>query len=231
MDRQCASGLMAIATAAKQIIVDGMDVVAAGGQENISAVQDRYFAWVGEAADPNVIAKAEHAYMPMLKTAEFVARKYGVSREAQDEYALLSQQRTAAAQAAGRFDDEIVPFSTTMAVKDKETGAVSQHAVTLDRDEGNRPSTTLESLAGLKPVIDGGVITAGNASQLSDGASACILMDSKLAENRGLKPLGVYRGMAVAGCPPEEMGMGLSMRCRSCSSGTASRSRTSACGS
>ena len=208
MDRQCASGLMAIATAAKQIIVDGMDIVAAGGQENISAVQDRYFAWVGEAADPNVIARVPHAYMPMLKTAEFVAAKYGVSREAQDEYALLSQQRTAAAQAAGRFDDEIVPFSTTMAVKDKETGAVSQHAVTLDRDEGNRPSTTLDSLAGLKPVIDGGVVTAGNASQLSDGASACILMDSKLAQRRGLKPLGVYRGMAVAGCAPEEMGIG-----------------------
>ena len=208
MDRQCASGLMAIATAAKQIIVDGMDVVAAGGQENISAVQDRYFAWVGEEADPNVVAKAQHAYMPMLRTAEFVAKKYGVSREAQDEYALLSQQRTAAAQAAGRFDDEIVPFSTTMLVKDKETGAVSQHQVTLDRDEGNRPSTTLESLAGLKPVIDGGTVTAGNASQLSDGASACILMDSKLAEKRGLTPLGTYRGMAVAGCAPEEMGIG-----------------------
>lgn len=208
MDRQCASGLMAIATAAKQIIVDGMDVVAAGGQENISAVQDRYFAWVGEAADPNVIARVQHAYMPMLRTAEFVAKKYGVSREAQDEYALLSQQRTAAAQAAGRFDDEIVPFSTTMAVKDKETGAVSQQAVTLDRDEGNRPSTTLESLASLNPVIEGGVITAGNASQLSDGASACVLMDSKLAEKRGLKPLGIYRGMAVAGCAPEEMGIG-----------------------
>ncbi len=208
MDRQCASGLMAIATAAKQIIVDGMDVVAAGGQENISAVQERYFAWIGEAADPNVIAKVQHAYMPMLRTAEFVAKKYGVSREAQDEYALQSQQRTAAAQAAGRFDDEIVPFSTTMAVKDKETGAVSQQAVTLDRDEGNRPSTTLESLASLNPVIEGGVITAGNASQLSDGASACILMDSKLAEKRGLKPLGIYRGMAVAGCAPEEMGIG-----------------------
>ena len=208
LDRQCASGLMAIATAAKQVIVDGMDVVAAGGQENISAVQDRYFAWIGEEADPNVIAKVPHAYMPMLRTAEFVARKYGVSREAQDEYALSSQQRTAAAQAAGLFDDEIVPFATTMAVKDKETGAVSRHEVTLDRDEGNRPSTTLESLAGLKPVIEGGVITAGNASQLSDGASACIVMDSKLAEKRGLNPLGIYRGMAVAGCAPEEMGIG-----------------------
>jgi acetyl-CoA acetyltransferase family protein len=208
LDRQCASGLMAIATAAKQVIVDGMDIVAAGGQENISAVQDRYFAWIGEDADPNVIAKVPHAYMPMLRTAEFVAAKYGVSREAQDEYALQSQQRTAAAQAAGRFDDEIVPFTTTMLVKDKESGAVSKQEVTLDRDEGNRPSTTLESLAGLKPVIEGGVITAGNASQLSDGASACIVMDSKLAEKRGLSPLGIYRGMAVAGCAPEEMGIG-----------------------
>jgi len=208
LDRQCASGLMAIATAAKQVIVDGMDIVAAGGQENISAVQDRYFAWIGEDADPNVIAKVPHAYMPMLRTAEFVAAKYGVSREAQDEYALQSQQRTAAAQAAGRFDDEIVPFTTTMLVKDKESGAVSKQEVTLDSDEGNRPSTTLESLAGLKPVIEGGVITAGNASQLSDGASACIVMDSKLAEKRGLSPLGIYRGMAVAGCAPEEMGIG-----------------------
>ncbi|MCX7303151.1 MAG: acetyl-CoA C-acyltransferase [Hyphomicrobiales bacterium] len=208
VDRQCASGLTAIATAAKQIVVDGMDIVAAGGQENISAVQERYFAWVGEEADPNVVAKAEQAYMPMLRTAEFVAKKYGVSREAQDEYALQSQQRTAAAQQAGRFDEEIVPFSTTMLVKDKDTGAVTRHAVTLDRDEGNRPGTTLENLAGLKPVIEGGVITAGNASQLSDGASACILMDSKLAQKRGLTPLGTYRGMAVAGCPPEEMGIG-----------------------
>ena len=208
LDRQCASGLMAIATAAKQIVVDGMDVVAAGGQENISAVQDRYMAWVGEEVDPNVISRVPHAYMPMLRTAEFVARKYGVGREAQDEYALQSQQRTAAAQAAGRFDDEIVPFTTGMMVKDKETGAVSMHEVTLDRDEGNRPSTTLESLAGLKPVIEGGTITAGNASQLSDGASACILMDAKLAERRGLKPLGTYRGIAVAGCAPEEMGIG-----------------------
>ena len=208
MDRQCASGLMAIATAAKQIMVDGMEVVAAGGQENISAVQDRYFAWVQQEADPQVIAHAEHAYMPMLQTAEFVAKKYGVSREAQDEYALQSQQRTARAQAAGAFDDEIVPITTEMAVKDKQTGEVSMREVTIDRDEGNRPQTTLESLSGLNPVIEGGVITAGNASQLSDGASACILMEAKLAEKRGLAPLGTYRGMTVAGCPPEEMGIG-----------------------
>ncbi|WP_346893188.1 acetyl-CoA C-acyltransferase [uncultured Roseibium sp.] len=208
MDRQCASGLMAIATAAKQIMVDGMEVVAAGGQENISAVQNRYFGWVQEEADPNVIANVEHAYMPMLQTAEFVAKKYGISREAQDAYALKSQQRTAKAQENGAFDDEIVPISTTMAVKDKETGEVSMRDVTLDRDEGNRPQTTLEMLSGLNPVIDGGVITAGNASQLSDGASACILMEAKTAERRGLTPLGSYRGMAVAGCPPEEMGIG-----------------------
>jgi acetyl-CoA C-acetyltransferase len=208
MDRQCASGLMAIATAAKQIIVDGMDIVAAGGQENISAVQDRYFSWAVEEADTGVVAKAPHAYMPMLKTAEFVAAKYGVSREAQDEYALQSQKRTAVAQQAGRFDDEIVSFPTSMIVKNRETGAVSQQPVILDRDEGNRPQTTLDDLAGLKPVIEGGVITAGNASQLSDGASACILMDSRLAEKRGLAPLGTYRGMAVAGCAPQEMGIG-----------------------
>ena len=208
MDRQCASGLMAVATAAKQVMVDGMDVVAAGGQENISAVQDKYFSWIQETADPNVIAQAQHAYMPMLYTAENVAKVYNVSREAQDAYALSSQQRTAAAQAAGKFDDEIVPITTTMLVKDKVTGEISEKQITLDKDEGNRPETTMDSLSGLKPVIDGGVITAGNASQLSDGASACILMDSKLAEQRGLEPLGTYRGMAVAGCAPEEMGIG-----------------------
>jgi acetyl-CoA C-acetyltransferase len=208
IDRQCASGLMAIATAAKQIIVDGMDIVAAGGQENISAVQDRYFSWALEQADPNVVTKVQHAYMPMLKTAEVIAAKYRVSREAQDEYALQSQKRTAAAQQAGRFDDEIVSFTTTMVVKNKETGAVSEQPVTLTKDEGNRPQTTLGDLAGLKPVIEGGVITAGNASQLSDGASACLLMDSQLAEKRGLTPLGAYRGIAVAGCAPEEMGIG-----------------------
>ena len=158
--------------------------------------------------DPNVAAGAAHAYMPMLKTAEFVAKKFGVSRKVQDEYALQSQMRTAKAQEAGLFDAEIVPISTTMKVKDRETGEDSDRNVTLDRDEGNRPQTTLESLAGLKPVIEGGVITAGNASQLSDAASACILMDSKLAERRGLAPLGTYRGMAVAGCAPEEMGVG-----------------------
>ncbi len=208
MDRQCSSGLMAIATAAKQIMVDGMDIVVAGGQDNISAVQTRYLEWVAQERDPAVIAASEHAYMAMLDTAEFVAREFGVSREQQDALALVSQQRTAAAQAAGRFDAEIVPISTSMAVVDKETKAVSYKDVTLTRDEGNRADTTLQSLAALKPVREGGFITAGNSSQLSDGASACILMEAGLAERRGLAPLGLYRGMAVAGNAPEEMGIG-----------------------
>jgi acetyl-CoA C-acetyltransferase len=208
MDRQCASGLMAIANAAKQIMVDGMDVVAAGGQENISAVQNRFFAWLSEETDPNAIAAVPHAYMPMLETAEFVALKYGIGREAQDGYALQSQLRTAAAQRNGLFDDEIVPFSTNMLVTNRETGETALREVAIDRDEGNRPETTDEALAALKTVIADGTVTAGNASQLSDGASACVLMEAGLAEKRGLAPLGVYRGMAVAGCAPEEMGIG-----------------------
>ena len=208
IDRQCSSGLMAISIAAKQIIVDGMQVVLAGGQENISAVQTPYLEWVAKEKDENVTKHAPQAYMPMLLTAEFVAKKFGISREAQDIYSLESQRRTAAAQQAGRFDAEIVPIDTSMAVVNKETKEVSYKNVTLARDEGNRADTTLESLAGLKPIIDGGCITAGNASQLSDGASACVVMDAKLAEKRGLKPLGIYRGMTVAGCAPEEMGIG-----------------------
>jgi acetyl-CoA acetyltransferase family protein len=208
MDRQCSSGLMAIATAAKQVIVDRMDVVVAGGQENISAVQTPYMDWVAREQDPAVIARAVHAYIPMLQTAEFISKKYGISREVQDRYALESQRRTAAAQEAGRFNAEIVAFNTTMAVVDKNTKETTYKDVTLSRDEGNRPETTLESLQALKPVIEGGVVTAGNASQLSDGASACVLMERGLAERRGLQALGVYRGMAVAGCAPEEMGIG-----------------------
>ncbi|OWU69830.1 acetyl-CoA C-acyltransferase [Phaeobacter sp. 22II1-1F12B] len=208
MDRQCASGLMAVATAAKQIMVDGMTITMAGGQDNISAVQGPYFDSVMTSIDPNVTARVPHAYMPMLKTAEFVADKYGISREAQDTYALSSQQRTAAAQASGRFDAEVVPFSTTMLVKDKASGETSEVPVTLEGDEGNRPDTTAESLAGLKPVIEGGSVTAGNASQLSDGASALVMMEGAEAERRGLSPLGFYRGIAVAGCAPEEMGIG-----------------------
>jgi acetyl-CoA acetyltransferase family protein len=208
IDRQCSSGLMAISTAAKQIIVDGMDVVVAGGQDNISEVQQKYFEWAGQSMDKNVTAHEKHAYMPMLYTAEHVAKTYNISRDAQDEYALSSQQRTAAAQAAGKFDDEIVPITTTKGVMNKETKEVSFEEVTLTKDEGNRPSTVLTDLQGLKPVVDGGLITAGNASQLSDGASACVVMESKMAEQRGLEPLGIYRGMAVAGNAPEEMGIG-----------------------
>ena len=208
IDRQCASGLMAVATAAKQIIVDGMDVVVAGGQDNISAVQAEYFSAVMRDKDPALVERVPHAYMNMLQTAEFVARKYGIGREAQDAYALQSQQRTAAAQAAGLLAQEIVPFRTTMAVTDKATGQVSHRDVLLQADEGNRPDTTAEGLASLKPVLEGGCITAGNASQLSDGASACVLLDRGLAERENLPVLGIYRGTAVAGCAPEEMGIG-----------------------
>jgi acetyl-CoA acetyltransferase family protein len=198
---------MAIAIAARQIIVDGMKIVVAGGQDNISAIQNQYFPWVIEQADPNVVIHAEHAYLPMLQTAEVVVDRYGISREAQDEYALQSQMRIAAAQQAGVFDDEIVPIDAIRAVKDKESGEVSYRETTLSGDEGNRPETTLEALAGLNPVIEGGTITAGNASQLSDGASACVLMEAAEAERRGLQPLGIYRGIAVAGNAPEEMGI------------------------
>jgi len=208
MDRQCSSGLMAIATAAKQIMIDGQDVAVAGGQDNISGVQKQYMEWVAAERDPNVLAVAEHGYMPMLLTAEHVAKTYSISREAQDEYAAESQKRTAAAQEAGKFDDEIVPITAIKIVRNKETGETSEQEVTLAKDEGNRPGTTADTLAGLKPVIEGGMITAGNASQLSDGASASVLMESKLAEQRGLSPLGIYRGMAVVGNAPEEMGIG-----------------------
>ncbi len=207
MDRQCASGMMAIATAAKQVISDNMPIVIGAGLESISLVQNEHRNGY-RAQDPNVIAKSEHAYMSMLDTAEVVAKRYGVSRDAQDEYAFQSQQRTAAAQAAGKFDDEIVPMASKMLFMDKETKQQSVHDVMLDKDEGNRPTTTLEGLMGLKPVFEGGVITAGNASQLSDGASASVVMDSKLAEQKGLQPLGAYRGLAVAGTNPDEMGIG-----------------------
>ncbi len=208
IDRQCSSGLMAIATAAKQIIVDGQNVAVAGGQENISALQNAYLKWAGDEKDPNVIALSEHAYMPMLMTAENVARTYGISREAQDEYAALSQGRTAQAQAAGAFEDEIVPITAIKRVKNRETGEETLEEVTLSKDEGNRPGTTAETLGALNPVVEGGLITAGNASQLSDGASACVLMEGKMAAQQGLTPLGIYRGMAVAGNAPEEMGVG-----------------------
>jgi acetyl-CoA acetyltransferase family protein len=206
IDRQCSSGLMAIATAAKQIITDRMDVVAAGGQDSISMVQTPEMRI---APDPSLMAMHKHVYMPMLQTAETVSQRYGISRERQDEYSLKSQQRTAAAQAEGRFDEEIVPVTTTMTVKDKDTGEVSQREVTISKDEGNRADTTLEGLAGLNPVLGPETsITAGNASQLSDGSSASILMEAKEAERRGISPMGRYVGMAVAGTEPDEMGIG-----------------------
>jgi len=207
IDRQCSSGMMAIATAAKQIVCDNIPVVVGGGLESISLVQNEHRNGY-RAQDPNVVAKSEHAYMSMLETAETVANRYNITREQQDAFALQSQQRTAAAQQAGKFDDEIVPLPTKMIFVDKETKQQSTHEVTLEQDEGNRPTTTLEGLAGLKTVFDDGVITAGNASQLSDGASASVLMDSKLAEQKGLEPLGAYRGIAVAGLDPDEMGIG-----------------------
>lgn len=208
IDRQCSSGLMAVATAAKQVMVDGMDVVVAGGQENISEIQQKYLQWCGECQDDNVLKHAEHAYMPMLYTAENIVKKYAISREVQDQYALLSQQRIAKAQASGLFDDEIVALTTTKAIVDKVSKEVSYEEVTLTDDECNRPSTTLKNLQGLEPVIEGGTVTAGNASQLSDGASACVIMEGKLAQRRGIEPLGIYRGMMVAGNEPEEMGIG-----------------------
>jgi acetyl-CoA C-acetyltransferase len=208
VDRQCSSGLMAIGTAARQIIVDGMDIVVAGGQENISAVRSKYTDWAKEGEDRNVTDRVPHAYMAMLDTAEFVCRKYQISRALQDEYALMSEHRTAAAQAAGRFAEEIVPTTTVKALLDKRTGQTSYQSVTLTKDEGNRPETTIEALASLKAALKGGSVTAGNASQLSDGASACVLMAGSVAQKKGLRPLGVYRGIAVAGTSPEEMGIG-----------------------
>jgi acetyl-CoA C-acetyltransferase len=207
MDRQCSSGMMAIATAAKQVIIDEMPVVIAGGLESISLVQNQHMN-LYRAMDPALLEMQPDVYMPMLQTAEVVAGRYGVSREKQDEYALSSQSRVAAAQESDLFVDEIVPVTATKVVTDRETGEESREEVTLALDEGNRPGTTAEGLAMLKPVFDGGTITAGNASQLSDGASACVVMEASDAARRGLEPLGYYRGMAVAGCPPDEMGIG-----------------------
>ena len=208
IDRQCSSGLMSVATAAKQIMVDGMKICVAAGQENISCVQNEIVKSVFSVQDETALEAQPAAYMPMLETAEHIVKKYDISRESQDDYALQSQQRTAAAQEAGLFDDEIVPVTTTKMIKDRETGEVSYEEVTLTKDEGNRPSTSKESLAALEPVMEGGTITAGNASQLSDGASACVLMERELAEQGGQDILGIYRGIAVAGLKPEEMGIG-----------------------
>jgi acetyl-CoA C-acetyltransferase len=214
VDRQCASGLMAIATAAKQIVHDGMTIAVGGGVESISLVQnDKRNEY--RTQDPWLVEHRPDLYMTMIETAEIVAERYQVTRDAQDEYALQSQRRTAAAQKAGRLDQEIAPLRSVMRVENRETREISHQAVTLTKDEGNRPSTTLEALTALKPVFrdgqtvkEGRFITAGNASQLSDGASASLLMEAKEAERRGLEPLGAYRGIAVAGCAPDEMGIG-----------------------
>jgi acetyl-CoA C-acetyltransferase len=208
IDRQCSSGLMSVSMAAKQIVVDGMQTVVAGGLESISLVQNEHQN-VYRKEDASALKQAPALYMAMIDTAEVVSKRYGISREAQDEYSLQSQQRTAEAQQAGRFDDEIIPYTVTKVFQDKATGETTRKGITLDRDECNRPSTTLSGLAALPPVMgSGGFITAGNASQLSDGVAACVLMERKQAEQRGLQPLGIYRGMAVAGCEPDEMGIG-----------------------
>lgn len=206
IDRQCSSGLMAVATAAKQVTQDGMSVVVGGGLDSISLVQNQNMN-VHRMIDPELMAMHPDIHMPMLKTAEVVAERYDISREAMDEYGLQSQQRTAAAYEAGRYDDELVSVTCKRTVWDKETGKESEVEATVERDEGLR-ATTLDGLAGLKTVEEGGTITAGNASQLSDGSSAQVIMDAKLAEQKGLEPLGFYRGIAVAGVKPDEMGIG-----------------------
>jgi acetyl-CoA C-acetyltransferase/acetyl-CoA acyltransferase len=205
IDRQCSSGLMSVAAASMQVATQHMDIVVAGGSESISTVQTKD---IRIGFDPELIALHNAAYMPMLQTAEVVAQRYGIAREAMDEFALQSQQRTAAAQAAGAFDAEIVATTSTMTVTDKATGETSQKQVTLTKDEGNRADTTLEGLQALQPVVPGGVITAGNASQLSDGSAAVVVMEGALAAQRGLQPLGRFVGMAVAGTEPDEMGIG-----------------------
>jgi acetyl-CoA C-acetyltransferase len=205
VDRQCSSGLMSISMASKQVVMDRMNIVVAGGMESISLVQTDQLRI---DSDPELLAHHRDIYMPMIDTAEVVARRYVVSRQQQDEYAFQSQRRTAEAQSAGRFDAEIVPVRTIKAVVDKATGETSMQEVVLKVDEGNRPDTTMDGLAWLKPVLQDGSITAGNACQLSDGASACVVMEASLAADRGLEPLGRYCGMAVVGTEPDEMGIG-----------------------
>ncbi len=207
INRLCASGLQAIAVAANRVVMDGLPVAVAGGLESISLVRDN--AMKNEVKEDWLLEHKPEMWIPMIDTADLVAERYGVTRAAQDEYSLESQMRTAAAQQAGKFDDEIVPLTSTMRVKNRETGEVTEQEVTLDKDEGNRPTTTLEALAKLEPVMGPGkFVTAGNASQLSDGASACVIMTQKEAERRGLQPLGIFKGLATAGCEPDEMGIG-----------------------
>jgi acetyl-CoA C-acetyltransferase len=206
INRFCSSGLQAIALAAQRIMTEGASVMVAGGVESISCVQNEANAHM--RADPWILEHKPTLYWSMLQTAETVATRYHISKQAQDEYGVRSQLRAAAAQAAGKFNDEIVPMKTIMGVFDQATSAAVTREVTIDRDEGIRPDTTLEAVAKIRPATPGGVITAGSASQFSDGSSACVLMDSKLAERRGLEPLGVFRGFSIAGCEPEEMGVG-----------------------
>ncbi|BCX67881.1 acetyl-CoA C-acyltransferase [Pseudomonas izuensis] len=208
VDRQCASGLMAIGMAAKQILVDGMDIVIGGGSENVSALTPSYLEWAIRDKDLDLVERVPSAYMPMIETAEYVARQYGISRQAQDEFSLQAMQRAVAAQARGVFAEEIAPIQVSQKLVDKQSGEISYKRFLFSEDECLRASTTAEGLAALKPVMEGGSITAGNASQLSDGASACLLMEARVAEQRGLNPLGAYRGLIVTGCAPEEMGIG-----------------------
>ena len=207
VDRQCSSGMMAIGMAAKSIMTREIEIAVAGGLESVSLVQNEH-SNLYRSEDPKVIDLHEHMYMPMIDTAEVVAEKYSISREEQDEYALQSQQRTARAQEMGYFDDEIVPMPSTMLITNKDTGKQTKDDVTLMKDQGNRPSTTFDGLSNLKSVRENGVITAGNASQLSDGASASVVMSQKRAEKLGLDVMGIYLGTAVAGCEPSEMGIG-----------------------
>jgi acetyl-CoA C-acetyltransferase len=207
IDRQCSSGMMAIAIAANQIKYEGMDIVIGGGIESISLVQNQHMNTY-QMIDKNLIRLHPAIYIQMLQTAEIVARRYNISREQQDEYAYQSQMRTAQAQLNGKFDGEIIPVKTIKLVIDKQSKEESFAEVTLDRDEGNRPATTISALSELKLVNEGGTVTAGNACQLSDGASAALLMEAKKAEKTGLDPIGIYRGISVAGCEPDEMGIG-----------------------
>ncbi|MEX0694074.1 MAG: acetyl-CoA C-acyltransferase [Rhodospirillales bacterium] len=207
VNRFCSSGLQAIAMAAQRVVMDRVPVMVAGGVESVSLVQPHLNRHCFE--EDWLMRNKPELWMSMIDTADTVAKRYNVSRDAQDEYALKSQQRTAIAQQAGLFDDEIVPITTLKDVKNRDTGEISRQEVTLERDEGNRPDTNAEGLAKLEPVMGAGnFVTAGNASQLSDGASACVVMDSRLAEQRGIEPLGIFKGLAVAGCEPDEMGIG-----------------------
>jgi acetyl-CoA C-acetyltransferase len=206
INRFCSSGLQSIALAAQRILTEGAEVLVAGGLESISCVQNETNTHM--RADPWILEHKPTLYWSMLQTAETVAKRYNISKQAQDEYGVRSQLRAAAARAAGKFNDEIVPMTTTMGIVDKASGAILTREVTIDQDEGIRPDTTLENVAKIRPAMPGGVITAGNASQFSDGSSACVVMDGKLAAQRGLKPLGIFRGFAIAGCEPDEMGVG-----------------------